>query len=159
MTLEMILDALAARPPAALVPQGVYDPALSAAIQACECAETMKAGLLLWNDDLEPSHQLLQSIGSATGSYWHAILHRREPDYSNSKYWFNRTGQHPALATIAALAAPSFPDAPWLSQGKYDPFAFVDACEAAAKNKTDPTPLQAFQALEIRALLDHSRKE
>ena len=52
--------------------------------------EAIKSGLLLWNDALDESHTISQELGNQTGSYWHGIMHRREPDYSNSKYWFGR---------------------------------------------------------------------
>ena len=53
------------------------------------------SALWLRNDFLDESHQISQSIETATGSYWHGIMHRREPDFSNAKYWFRRVGSHP----------------------------------------------------------------
>src|SRR2546425_824959 len=49
-------------------------------------AVAVLAGLLLWNDSLSASHTISQGILTETGSYWHGIMHRREPDYSNSKH-------------------------------------------------------------------------
>src|SRR6516165_1333879 len=51
-------------------------------------ASTCLAGLWLFHDFLDESHAISQDIDTIEGSYWHAILHRREPDYVNSKYWF-----------------------------------------------------------------------
>src|SRR5262249_35721072 len=48
------------------------------------------AALWLHHDFLDESHRISQEIETPTGSYWHGILHRREPDYGNSKYWFRR---------------------------------------------------------------------
>lgn len=162
MTLDEIIQTLAVRGPAPLTPAGPRDPALSARIHACDCAPVVKAGLLLWNDDLDASHRLSQEIDSPTGSYWHAIMHRREPDYWNSKYWFRRAGAHPAMVRIAQEAGAALNAAAWLAGGRYDPFAFVDACEQAARANApaaDLAPLQAFQTLEIRILLDYARME
>jgi hypothetical protein len=46
------------------------------------------SGLWLLAGDLDRSHTISQGIGSAEGSFWHGIMHRREGDFSNSKYWF-----------------------------------------------------------------------
>lgn len=57
----------------------------------------LAAGLWLYVDDLDRSHTVSQSIETKTGSYWHGIMHRREGDFSNSRYWHNRAAGHPLL--------------------------------------------------------------
>lgn len=66
------------------------------------------AGLHLWNDNFNASHNLCQGIDSSTGSYWHGLCHRREghrgeglqSNLSNAKYWFRRVGEHPAFDPV-----------------------------------------------------------
>ncbi len=58
------------------------------------------AALWLYVDALDRSHKVSQTIEDATGSFWHGIMHRREGDFSNSHYWFNRAGTHPAMTSI-----------------------------------------------------------
>jgi len=57
-------------------PHGVRDRDLAA---AC------RAGLWLHHDFLDESHAISQGIETAEGSYWHALMHRREGDFGNPK--------------------------------------------------------------------------
>jgi len=105
-------------------------------------AQATLAGLYLLADDLDASHEISQSIRTPTGGYWHGIMHRREPDYGNAKYWFYRVGRHavfPAVATAAAellgeISGTSASNAQFLANpGKWDADQFVDLCASAAK--------------------------
>ena len=96
------------------------------------------AGLWLLHDFLDESHAISQGIPNQSGSFWHGIMHRRERDYSNAKYWFRRVGDHPTFSRLCRevreLAGIGAVDKRWrflAEQERWDPFAFVDACEAA----------------------------
>ena len=126
-------------------------------------AEACLAGLCLMYDCFDESHSISQSIETATGSYWHGILHRREPDYGNAKYWFRRSGRHPVFEPLAAaareLAAGETLDraAAFLAQERdWDPFRFVDLCEAAAEGHSNSAMLcRQIQRKECELLFDH----
>ena len=47
-----------------------------------DMARCCLAGLWLLHDFLDESHSLSQEVDTTTGSYWHGIMHRREPDYA-----------------------------------------------------------------------------
>jgi len=126
--------------------------------------ELIRGTLLLWHDHLDAAHAIAQAVEDADGSLLHAIMHRREPDYWNSKYWFRRVGKHPCYPAIAANASALLkPEHPKLasrliSNGVWDPFAFVDACEKAASTGTAGTEvciLQEIQRLEFESFLAH----
>ncbi|MBS1724501.1 MAG: hypothetical protein JSS66_16280 [Armatimonadetes bacterium] len=65
----------------------------------------LAAGIWLYVDELEPSHKLSQSMVSQTGSFWHAIMHRREGDFANSLYWYRNAGHHPVMERITDFSA------------------------------------------------------
>jgi hypothetical protein len=85
-----------------------------------------RAGLWLAFDFLDESHTISQGIDTREGSYWHAILHRREPDASNAAYWFRRVGEHPIFETLAKEASEL---GLRLRSGRFDPFDFINQCE------------------------------
>ena len=132
--------------------------------------KAIKSGLLLWNDALDESHEISQTLGNDTGSYWHGLMHRREPDYSNSKYWFGRVGDHPifpslrdrVLSLSKEIENPSDPLSQVIhsieSEDNWDSFQFVDWCESAENDPTSDSTefLKQVQAEEIKLLLAYS---
>ncbi|MBI2806717.1 MAG: hypothetical protein HYX68_17195 [Planctomycetes bacterium] len=98
------------------------------------------AGLWLLHDFQDESHAISQELDTVEGSYWHGILHRREPDYWNAKYWFRRVPAHPILPPLCKEAAALTNDAgapagsEFLTHQKtWNAAAFVDLCEQAAR--------------------------
>jgi len=91
-----------------------------------DAAAACRAGLWLRFDFLDESHAISQEIHTREGSYWHAILHRREPDPSNAAYWFRRVGEHPIFPT---LAKESQDLGLRLASDRWDPYHFIDLCE------------------------------
>jgi len=103
-----------------------------------DAAACCKSGLWLWNGFLEASHSLSQAIHTAEGSWWHGIMHRREPDPGNASYWFRQVGDHPLAGPLADRVRTQFAgcDVPaaasWLQTAeRWDSFRFVDLCEQA----------------------------
>ena len=112
------------------------------------------AGLYLYFSCWQDAHETAQSVNTADGSYWHAIVHRQEPDAGNSSYWFRRVGQHaifPELLREATkIGGPGFGQA-------WDPFAFIDFCEQARSRPGSDIEQKALeiQRAEWQLLFDY----
>ena len=145
--------------------EGLFE---GARIVSDDFARAVQSGLYLWNDCLEVSHRISQGIETETGSYWHAVMHRREPDYANSKYWWRKVGEHAIFPQVRTAAVKTLSEArePWGAEarkaleadGRWLPFDFVDWCEACASGGlAEARPfLERIQVEEIRLLLDYS---
>jgi hypothetical protein len=155
--------------------QGRPDPALCAKLQALdaerlfapaairrrELADACLAALWLYGDDLDRSHRVSQGLRGREGSYWHGIMHRREGDFANAKYWFRRVGFHPIHEALAARARSLARDAPdgaayLRARTAWDPYAFVDLCEAAGAAQGGVAELgRRIQQQEWQLLFDY----
>lgn len=132
-----------------------FDPAadLGGPVRNTETARACHSGLWLYHDFLGESHTISQDLPSAEGILWHAIMHRREPDASNSKYWWRRVGNHPVISRLAG-------EAPVLGYAYTTPFDFVDFCERVRGSRTTDEELaKRVQLLEWQILFDHCYRE
>lgn len=119
--------------------------------------EPLRCLVLLWHEHWSRAHEIAQDLHTPDGSLLHAILHRREPDAWNSKYWLKATGPHEAYGAIgSALTADGrFANEPWLKSGRFDAIRFVDACDGAIESHSTATIslLEAAQEIELRTLI------
>jgi hypothetical protein len=123
--------------------------------------ELLRAGALWVHGFLDESHSIAQGIESAEGSYWHALMHRSEGDFSNSKYWYRQVGRHAIFPDLLKAAKqleikPHSKLAPMYELLEWDPFRFVDAVEQAARRETEDRVLvQAIAREEYNLLMSY----
>jgi len=142
--------------------QAYYDQLLSLAVDAAfahvrvantSYAKCCLSAIWLLYDFLDESHSISQNITTAEGSFWHGIMHRREGDFSNAKYWFRKVGScHPVYELLAVE--------PECGSNEWDPDAFVDHCQAALrKGGIEVDRCQRLQQREWELLFDHCYRE
>lgn len=125
---------------AALVPKEPQDKEIvelaERVVQSDAFAELREAqaGVWLYVDELERSHKISQSLTTREAMTWHGIMHRREGDFGNSKYWFHQAGFHQALKRIH----------------DYEPIRFIDEC--AKRYLENPHELVEIQRKEWAAM-------
>jgi hypothetical protein len=113
-------------------------------------ASGCRAGLWLRFNYLDQAHKISQDIDTPEGSYWHGLVHRREGDFDNAKYWFRQAGKHPVFQPLNQSAKGV------LNQDQWDPFAFIDVCAAAVRGQKqyEAACLEA-QRIEWELLFDY----
>ena len=130
-----------------------------------ETTDRVVSAGLLYHDHHNEAHDLVEDMTDAEGAVIHAIVHRREPDFWNARYWYRRVGDHPIyrsmtgrVVELAGTDATSSVARRLVLSGTLDPLAFVDACESVVrKGAADPVAqfLRRLQHAEFEALLDH----
>ena len=126
----------------------------------------MAAGLLQAFDHWEASHNAAQAADDLgdrdLSAHWHAIAHRREPDPGNAAYWYRRVGRSRIFPELAQALDKMLDDEPtpapaWAARlaADWDPFAFLEACNASADRPESPDAQFArrLQRLEFDHLL------
>ena len=134
-------------------------------------------GLRLWNDEFAAAHNLAQGLDDATGSYWHALCHRREghrdrgleANLDNTRHWFRRVGRHPVYDEVYRAARNILGEAGygfrWATEaqalleqrGEWDPMVMVDWVDQVERGVLSPATrglLEEIQWREIDALTD-----
>ncbi|WP_395092002.1 hypothetical protein [Armatimonas sp.] len=95
---------LLARTDASLCPKVPWQPALLLGVT--EGSYNLRALLHLLNDDLDAAHKLVQvHEDDSTANYIHQLVHRREGDWGNTRYWVGMTGAHPFYAELGRTTA------------------------------------------------------
>lgn len=109
-------------------------------------------------DDLDGAHEFFQETSSALVSYWHGMMHRREADFDNARYWFRRAGALPFFDTLHHEAALISTD--MAKQLSWDPYLFTGQCEQQRfGGDLDESELRRLQRAEFDVVFDYSWRQ
>ncbi|KAN0063923.1 hypothetical protein ACQY0O_003529 [Thecaphora frezii] len=146
-----------------LRPTSPYDASLQHTISTLPHPPCVLGILHLLNDDLVSAHEVVQNDeGNASSDYIHSILHRREADYWNSKWWLGQF-RHPVVPSLyeaedyeeATRRAKRFVDEVEGLVGGGAGKGATTACGATRKMEQ----LKKVQWREMRALAEYVLKE
>ena len=124
------------------------------AIGSATAFALIRGGLLYAVDALDPAHVIFQEAHGDLGSYWHGMLHRREGDFDNARYWFRRAGGQPFFNVLHGAASEVSPD--MARQLNWDPYLFTGQCEQARHGAEELVGEMAkLQRAEFDAIFDY----
>lgn len=135
-------------------------------VKADEAAAVL-AGVWIFHDRLDPAHEIVQDIHTPTGSLWHAIIHRRQGDFWNSKYWYAKArahGSHVSMANVIAAVLNRTGAMDNLGKvmdgGSWVPDRFVDLVQAAHSTSDDHRreALAQIQFAEWQTVFEHTAR-
>jgi hypothetical protein len=128
------------------------------AVRDARAAAGLRAGLWLLHDFMDEAHAAVQDIETPGAAYFHAILHRREPDAHNSDYWYARVGEHAIFVELARDAGELLAGRRALAEivagGRFHARRFVEHATASPEG-ADRDALLALQRREWELLFDH----
>jgi hypothetical protein len=114
---------------------------------------SVMSGLYLYCGCWDAAHSAADSVEDPTGYFWHAIVHRQEPDPGNAGYWFRKTSEHPIFPQLATEAS----YIGFHGARQWDPYAFVEFCETARQRpgSTEEQVAIQVQLVEWQLLFDY----
>lgn len=124
------------------------------AITSVPHAALVRGGLFYAVDALDAGHAIFQDAHSDLGSYWHGMMHRREGDFDNARYWFRRAGAQPFFSALHAAAAEYSAD--MARQSNWDPYLFTGQCEQARHGAEELVEeMRRLQRAEFEVIFDY----
>ena len=118
----------------------------------------VRGGLLYLVDAIDECHEHFQEVHTDLGSYWHGMMHRRESDFDNARYWFRRASRLPFFDTLHRRASECSVD--MAKQMSWDPYLFTGQCEQARFGEMEfMDQLKKLQRAEFDVVFDYTWRQ
>ena len=125
-----------------------------AAIQPGAPVGLIRAGLFYYHNALPDGHQEAAEDEGDVAAYWHGMIHRREGDFENARYWMRRAGEQPGFREMQARASDAAPH--MARQSNWDPFLFTHLCEQYKYGETEyKKEIGQLQRVEFAVMFDY----
>ena len=120
--------------------------------------ELVRGALFYALDALNEAHAFFQDAPGGLGSYWHGMLHRREGDFDNARYWFRRAGELPCFGDLHRAASAFSAD--MAKQANWDPYLLTGECEQARFGAEESVAeLVRLQRVEFDGVFDYTWRQ
>ena len=114
----------------------------------------VRAGLFYYHNALDDSHKQAAKDEGDAAAYWHGMVHRREGDFENARYWMRRAGEQPVFQEMHSRASDAAPQMG--RQGHWDPFLFIHLCEQYKYGETEyKKEIGHLQRVEFEVMFDY----
>ena len=114
----------------------------------------VRAGLFYYHNALPDSHREAARDEGDLASYWHGMVHRREGDFENARYWMRRAGEQPVFQEMQARASDGAPH--MARQSNWDPFLFIHLCEQYKYGEAEyKKEIGHLQRVEFAVMFDY----
>ena len=109
-------------------------------------------------DAIDEAHTFFQDAPGDLGAYWHGMMHRREGDFENARYWFRRAGALPCFPALHRAAGEFSAD--MARQPGWDPYLLTGECERARFGAVETaTALARLQRAEFAGVFDYTWRQ
>lgn len=109
-------------------------------------------------DALHDAHVLFQKGSGDLDAYWHGMVHRREGDFENARYWFRRAGELPFFGSLHHAASNTSELV--ARQMNWDPYLFTGQCEQARYGEPELVrEMAALQRIEFDTVFEYTWRQ
>ncbi len=114
----------------------------------------IRAGLFYYHNALADSHKEAAKTEGDAAAYWHGMVHRREGDFENARYWFRRAGEQPFFQELQSRASDASPH--MARQPNWDTFLLVHLCEQYKYGEAEyKKEIGHLQKVEFAVMFDY----